>query len=768
MNLIAPVNDNEDFVKKNRMMDYCVFLSDLGIVKPGEHWCPNMNLQEAIADTESYIKGTGWAGRVGFEYFNNGKWQIAHIGDVSEHAERIGKFKPHAKWDEASVFKDIDLSRSDNKRETFNMSLEEYMRHRNNVVHGSSNIATFAPHKFQQEAIDKAVNFFKQGGTDFLLDAFTRFGKSFDAYKTAKGCNTKRVLVITGRPKVKAAWKRDLDHIDFEGWRFIDSQTTDNVKFFEPHPGSLFEEEVPVCEVIFASFQGGKRAESRIAQVIDQDIDMIIIDEAHAYFSENAISFVMQLKAEWRLWVSGTPFKAYDSGMFNGETDTYRFTLQDVLREKASVEKKLANGELCDSNELRYTEFPNVQILVADYPEFEKDELYNEENLSMKALLSNNDGIPNYPDEINGLLDSLLSTTHRSALTMGGREIKYPVNPQHVWFAVPAGKDDTNKQSVAAAISLETCLNNHELFNQRFNPLAIRGDKEEKDVNQHIEKSKRENKGTVNISCRSLNTGTTFPDMNVVVWLNETTSAAEFWQTNGRIFNPKEGKESVTIICYSVEMAVTMANKMVEYSDKGQGHNELMKEFLSMVPVYVKEGPRVRSLDINEVYTQLSVKGSMTKSFRDRTVLSSDFANLVLDNPKWFEEMIDVESDKEPTSNKFTLHKSQDKGTNAKQTRANQATKQEKDLVKESMRKVQEFMTLTGSIMAASLLYKGYLITSSDDLRGMDPDLINSELYPGTYEILMQLIDCGAINVNRLDSKISGFYNVELKDKVHV
>ena len=753
-------------VKKDRMMDYCVFLTDLGIVKPGEHWCPNMTLQEAIADTESYIKSTGWAGRVGFEYFNSGKWQIAHIGDVSEHAKSIGKFKPHAKWDEASVFKDIDLSRSDNKRETFNMTLDEYMRHRNNVVHGSSNMATFAPHKYQQEAIDKACAFYETGGVDFLLDAFTRFGKSFTSYKIAKERRAARILVITGRPKVKAGWKRDLDHIDFEGWRFIDSQTVDNVKFYESSSNPLFEEEAPVAEVIFASFQGGKRAESRIAQVIDQDIDMLIVDEAHAYFSEQAIDFVFKLNAKERLWVSGTPFKAYDSGMFD-DTNSYRFTLQDVLREKQTVEAKLSRGELCDANELRYTEFPNVQILVADYPQFDKDELYTEENLSMKALLSNNDGIPNYPDEINGLLNSLLSTTHRTPFTMGGREVKYPVNPQHVWFAVPAGKDDTNKQSVAAAISLETCVQNHELFAERYNPMAIRGDKEEKDVNQHIEKAKRENKGTVNISCRSLNTGTTFPDMDTVVWLNETTSAAEFWQTNGRVFNPKPGKKHVTIICYSVEMAINMANKMVEYSDKGQGHNEIMKEFLSMVPVFVKEGPRVRSLDINEVYTQLSVKGSMTKSFRDRTILGNDFANIVLNNAKWFEQMIDVESEREPELTKIQLHKSDDKGANAKQTRLGEITKKEKDLVKESMRKVQEFMTLVGSIMAASLLYDEYLITSSKDLKGINPNLINSELYPGTYEILMQLIDSGAINLNRLDSKISGFYNVELKDKVH-
>jgi hypothetical protein len=167
-------------------------------------------------------------------------------------------------------------------------------------------------------------------------------------------------------------------------------------------------EEEPAAEVIFASFQGGKRIDSRIEKVIEQDIDLVIIDEAHAYFSVDAIDFInKKLKTKHKIWVSGTPFKAYESGMFDGETDTYRFTLLDLLREKKRVELAISNGKPVSNTEMRYTEFPNIQFLVAEYPEFKVDELYKEEGLNMKALLSNKDGIANYPDEVNGLLNSL-------------------------------------------------------------------------------------------------------------------------------------------------------------------------------------------------------------------------------------------------------------------------------------------------------------------------------------------------------------------------
>lgn len=702
-------------------------------------------------------------------------FEILHVEDVSKHCETGLKGESLSKlrqleqtWLHANMKnKGMWVPSASEKSEWFfgqdvDDVVETSVRLINEYTKGSTMLNTYPPHKFQQEAIDKAVNYFAKDGTDFLLDCVMRFGKSFTSYKICKERGHKRILVITGRPKVKNGWRDDLDHVDFDGWQFIDSQTVKGARFFED-PSGLFD--TPEAEVIFASFQGGKRNDSRIANVMDQEIDCVIIDEAHAYMSVSAMEFVKNLKAKEKIWVSGTPFKAYESGMFDGETDTYRFTLQDLLREKKRVEAKLAAGEECDFIELRYLDFPNIQFVVAEYPEFEVNEIYNEQGLSMKALLSSNAGVPNYPNEVNGLLDSLLSTTHRSPFTLGGREVKYPVDPKHVWMAVPAGKDDSQTESVAAATTLESAINKHPVFGPKFSPLAIRGDKDQDDVNRHIMFAKHEGKGSIEISCRSLNTGTKFPDINSVVWLNETSSAAEFWQTNGRAIQPQEGKESITIICYSIEMVVNMANKLVEYSDKGQGHNALMQEFLTMMPVYVAEGPRVRSIDIEEVYEQLTTKGSVTKSFTDREVLSKHFDEIVRNNLQFFQNIPDVNSDKEPTNVK--LFNTGVKGKNSITTNNTPMTQQEKDAVKEAQKKVREFLKLIGSVMAASLLYRETLITSTDDLENVDEDLIDSELYPGTKEILTTLIDSGALNTGILDRKISAFYNVALKDKTN-
>ena len=718
---------------------------------------------EIDKDTKAYIRSQ--LSRQKYIY-DAGDIIVHWIIDATEYAQSVGKNYPHAKLDDYVANEKTDLKNYRILADVYKISADELTRKVNGVLYGVSKTGTYAPHKFQQEAINKAVDYFNNGGTDYLLDAVMRFGKSFTSYKICKDIAAKRILVITGRPKIKDGWKNDLDHVDFAGWNFIDSQKEKDVAFY--NADALFTtEEEPVAEVIFASFQGGKRADSRIAKVIEQDIDVVIIDEAHAYFSADAIDFIKKLKAKRKIWASGTPFKAYESGMFDGETDTYRFTLLDLLREKKRVEDSIKAGEFVSDLEMRYTEFPNVQFLVAEYPTFNNDELYKEEGLNMKALTSSKDNIPNYPDEVNGLLDSLFRTDRRSPFTMGGREIKYPVNAQHVWMAVPAGKDDTTSESVASATTLETSIKNHPLYSTKYSPLAIKGNKDQDDVNRHITLAKQNNLGSINISCRSLNTGTKFPDIDTVVFLTETTSASEFWQTGGRALQPKPGKKSITIICYSIEMVVNMANRMVEYSIKDtsdKNHNAVMTEFLSMMPVFVNDGPRVKSLDIEEVYQQLSSSGSVKRSFSDRAVLSKDFEDVVLNNIEFFRDIPDVDND-DPSSRKL-LHASGVKGKNATQKRTAPTTAKEKAEIDEIKIKVREFLTYIGDVMSASLAYDQAVVESLTDLEHINKATIDGELGKGTKDIILALLKSGALNTSVLDRKISAYYNVKLKTAI--
>ena len=60
----------------------------------------------------------------------------------------------------------------------------------------------------------------------FLWNAKMRFGKTFATYQLAREMGWTRVLVLTYKPAVQAAWRDDLlGHVDFAGWHFVDRET---------------------------------------------------------------------------------------------------------------------------------------------------------------------------------------------------------------------------------------------------------------------------------------------------------------------------------------------------------------------------------------------------------------------------------------------------------------------------------------------------------------------------------------------------------------
>lgn len=729
-----------------------------GNVKFGDHTIPGQPSRHEIdRDTRAYIRKDQGKSKY---LWKTGQIEVLKIWDATDYAVRMRRNYPHASLDEY-IANNTSIRLHRLADDFYQIDPDQLISIVNQQLTGSLRLNDFAPHRYQQQAIDKAVSYYNSSANnqDFLLDCVMRFGKCFTSYCIARELGARRILVITGRPKVKPGWRDDLDHVDFGDWEFIDSQTQESVRFHDP---KTLDKSGVQAQVVFASFQGSKNKNiaSRIQNLINDEIDLVIIDEAHAYSSAKALDFVTHtLRARRRLWVSGTPFKAYEEGMFDGDTDTYRFTLVDLQRARAEVLDLQAQGLDVDPGLARFTDFPQVQFLVADYPDFSLSAnahaIVGDQGLNMKALLGNNQGTTNYPQEVRGLLDSL-----RQCFDAKKRGQLLPISAQHVWLAVPAGGDDSKSMSVAAATTLETEIKAHATMGI-YAPLAVKGDKEQDDVDRHMTLHDR----TMTFSCRSLNTGTRFPRLDTVVFLTETTSASEFWQTVGRVLQPQAGKDHVTVICYSIEMMVNMTNKMVEYSARNTSHNHMIQEFLDMMPIFTTNpNVGVRALDVTELYQQLSSRGSATQAFGDREVLSAQFDALVQANPGFFAGIPDVNSDRAPRS--VQVMSSGTAGKNSQQTRMASGGAAGKNLLAETQERVREFLKLTGSIMAASALYDHHVITSTQDLLTANPHTVDNELYPGTLSLLQQLVSMGALNPGVLDRKISAFHQIEIDRKV--
>jgi superfamily II DNA or RNA helicase len=715
------------------------------------------------AEIRSYLRSSGYLGRGA--QARAAKQIIHSIMDITDYAKKNNKFGPNSQID-AHLEKQTTLKKYRlPDKDTLNPKTichNEIIRIVNEEVLGAKKLNSFPMYDKQQEAHDKAIDYYSQENKNFLLDCVMRFGKCFTSYQIAKSLNAKRILVVTGRPKVKTGWSDDLDHVDFNGWSFIDSQITDKVKFTDLN--SLFTIADQGPEVIFASLQGGARSkiESRIKNVIAQHIDLVIVDELHAYYSESALKFINDLDADKILWVSGTPFKAYESGDFNGTTDTYRFTIMDLQRERA-------NGHS------RFKDFPELRFWVAKYPTFENStnfsKIFDEQGLNMNLLLSNSSGVPNYPEEVDEWLNSFKGHSLRQQAVFGlsKREVSTisgPVLPKHVWIAVPPGKDDDGQLSVAAGRTLTTIIPQHHAF-KIYEPLLVTGKSgiDQDDVIRHMTHNPN---GTAIISCGSLNTGTKFEQLEAIIFARETSSASEFWQTVGRALNPCVGKKFADVIIGSAQFIVNMADEMCmaqTSSSTTVSHRDMMYEFFSLMPTHVIGEGHIEYLMADSAYKMLKHSDNIVKTFKSDRLFVTDIKQKILNDinfamkfPKLDEVVCDTKKDKRVTLNNGLS------GKNKKSLTQKQQQTKQTNLANECLKVIKDFMSYSVSIQSSCIINDSYMIKSLYDLINAPTKPIDTVLGAGSKQLIVDMVNRQWINSSELDRRLAHSYECIFKD----
>lgn len=196
-----------------------------------------------------------------------------------------------------------------------------------------------------------------------------RFGKTFAAYQLCKLMGLKKILVVTFKPAAEDAWREDImTHRDFDGWQFISNRTAHDNNMRIDDEYSFADKGRPV--VVFGSFQdllgtnktGGVKAKNEFIHKTQWDI--AIFDEYHfGAWREGAQGLfrneeesadpedvseeeilagkntagdeILPIEARYRLYLSGTPFRALNSGEFI-EDQIFSWTYSDEQREKMS------------------------------------------------------------------------------------------------------------------------------------------------------------------------------------------------------------------------------------------------------------------------------------------------------------------------------------------------------------------------------------------------------------------------------------------------
>jgi len=255
-------------------------------------------------------------------------------------------------------------------------------------------IFNFGMRPEQQSAVEKTADYFQNFVSDplnqgkiphFLWNAKMRFGKTFAAYQLAKRMGWKKVLVLTFKPAVQNAWEEDLkNHLDFQDWQFVKEETDwqMNADFpqicfgsFQDYLGKskaggikLKNEWVHAIHwncVIFDEYHYGAWRDKAKDLFADSDWEKEQFKQQQAeeydmeldspnYFDED----LLPITTDHYLYLSGTPFRAINSGEFI-EEQIFNWTYSD--------EQKAKNAWVGEDNP--YLALPKMVMLTYQLPD---------------------------------------------------------------------------------------------------------------------------------------------------------------------------------------------------------------------------------------------------------------------------------------------------------------------------------------------------------------------------------------------------------------
>ena len=492
----------------------------------------------------------------------------------------------------------------------------------------------------QQEAVDKTITYFESFKAEnenktphFLWNAKMRFGKTFAAYQLAKTMEWKRVLVLTFKPAVQNAWEEDLKtHMDFEGWQFVSRKGL-----------NIEDADLDKPIICFGSLQdymgknsvGGIKAKNEWVHTTNWDC--VIFDEYHfGAWRENAKELfeaedkyerdfilgegsdffdeeLMPITTNSYLYLSGTPFRAINSGEFI-EEQIYNWTYSDEQRAK----------EAWKAEDNPYDSLPRMVMLTYQLPdsireiamggEFDQFDL----NIFFSTRGEGHMAVFEYEDEVQKWLDlirgSFLETTVDN-LKLGAEKPPMPFSDArllplltHTFWFMP---------KVASCHAMKNLLEQRQnKFYHDFNVIVAAGAEAGMGVDA-LEPVKAAmddplHSKTITLSCSKLTTGVSVKPWTGIFMLRNLSSPESYFQAAFRVQTPwviknPDGKspnqqEIIKRECYVFDFAPDRALRQIADYSCSLNINETnpeknVEEFIHFLPVLAYDGSSMKQIN---------------------------------------------------------------------------------------------------------------------------------------------------------------------------
>lgn len=544
----------------------------------------------------------------------------------------------------------------------------------------------------QEEAVRKTANYFnslkknKETNTPkFLWNAKMRFGKTFAAYQLALKMGWSKILILTYKPAVQNAWEEDLTrHKDFGEWQFTSKNTIDYKKLNKKKPF--------VC---FGSFQdylgknkaGGIKPVNEWVHVINWDC--VIIDEYHYgawresakdlfetddkqeanYQSNSKLADYNQenlpITANHYLYLSGTPFRAIDTGEFL-EEQIFNWTYSD--EQKAKLNWKEENNP--------YLSLPRMIMMTYKMPESIKDIAYEGEfdefdlNEFFKAEGHFENAKFKYHNEVQKWLDlirgSYLETT-KDNLKLGAKKPPFPFSDfrllnqlNHTFWFLP---------NVASCYAMKNLLTeNHNRFYHDYKIIVAAGNKAGLGVNALKPvlncMDNPLNTKTITLSCIKLTQGVSVKPWSGILMLRNLTSPETYFQAAFRIQTPWEisnpdglspnKKEILKENCYVFDFAPNRSLRLIsDYScrlslSEDKNPDQKVEEFIQFLPVLSYDGSEMVEINATEIL-DIAMSGTsstmLARKWNDALLVNVDNETLkrLMNNKKAMDALMKIE-----------------------------------------------------------------------------------------------------------------------------
>ena len=509
----------------------------------------------------------------------------------------------------------------------------------------------------QKAAVEKTINYyisakkdFQDSAPKFLWNCKMRFGKTFTTYEMAKEMGFKRILILTFKPAVEAAWEEDLlSHIDFEGWQFISNKSAKfNKNSFDEQYKAADKNKPIVCfgsfqDILGTSESGGIKPKNEWIHLMNWDL--VVFDEYHfgawrdtskklfeKVDEDKSFDFdvekyqqdeagdaydetYIQITTDYYLYLSGTPFRAINSGEFI-EEQIFNWTYSDEQKAKRSWKGDSENPYIAlpQMVMMTYRMPESIQQVVkqGEFDEFDLNVFFSAKGEGESARFVYENEVQNWLDMIRGIY---LPTSIDEMKQNQGKRPPMPFSDTRLlnllthtlWFL----------PNVASCFAMANLLKQKQnTFYQDYEVIISAGKKAGIGVDA-LEPVQRAMGNplitkTITLSCGKLTTGVTVKPWTGIFMLRNLHSPETYFQAAFRVQSPwtiktSDGRtEILKHNCYVFDFALDRALKQVaDYSCRlnveESNPEKKVTEFIKFLPILAYDGAKMVEVDAENI-----------------------------------------------------------------------------------------------------------------------------------------------------------------------